>query len=141
MSHDSAARVAKRFKIFEPASIRFGKAIERIHLLDISFGGALAYGKEAPSPGTIFRLQCGDIDCAARVAWRAGPKFGIAFLRPLTPAQLQAVTAYLVTQRPTQEESQLVKSACPPLTARLGARERRQSTSQFVAEQPSPKLI
>jgi len=85
-------RAAPRIKIFQPAEIRSGAGEQsRVHLLNISTGGALVYGDAPPEVGAQVRLVCGIQLGAARVQWRSGRRFGVAFARPIAPAELDVV--------------------------------------------------
>lgn len=94
-----------RIKIFQPAELeQEGGESARVHLLNISSGGALVYG-EPPRVGDAVRLACGVVLGEARVAWRTGRRFGVAFVRPLGQAklaevlQLQAAMIRTVSER------------------------------------------
>ena len=63
----------------------------RVHLLNVSIGGALVYGADAPEVGQEIRLACGISLGEARVAWKAGRRFGVTFARPIAPAQIEAI--------------------------------------------------
>lgn len=78
-----------RIKVFQPAEMldARGEPI-RVHLLNLSSGGALVYGESPPVPGDSVRIVCGIDLGEARVAWRAGCRFGIAFAQPLGPTAL-----------------------------------------------------
>lgn len=124
MTGQSTTRIAKRLKIFEPAFIQCGRASARVHLLDLSYTGALVHGgPTAPPSGTFLRIHCKDLDIAARVAWVRGPKFGVEFLKPLFAEELakiidMAPTASIEKQRTGHGRS----TARPALTANLVAR-------------------
>jgi hypothetical protein len=80
-----------RLKIFQPAEMEDGGDAMRVHLLNISGGGALVYGEAPPDLGATVRLSCGVPLGEARVAWRAGRRFGVAFLQPLGATTLALV--------------------------------------------------
>jgi hypothetical protein len=86
-----------RLKIFQPAEMGEGSDAARVHLLNISSGGALVYGESPPALGATVRLACGVPLGEARVAWRAGRRFGVAFLQPLGETAL----ALLLEQQAT----------------------------------------
>ncbi len=85
-------RAAPRVKIFQPAEIKSSAGEQhRVHLLNISTGGALVYGDAAPEVGEQVRLVCGIQLGPARVQWRSGRRFGVAFTKPIAPTQLDAI--------------------------------------------------
>jgi hypothetical protein len=85
-------RAAPRIKIFQPAEIQWGRdAPRRVHLLNISTGGALLYGDEVPAVGSEVRLACGIPLGSARVQWIRKQRFGVAFANPLGAAQIDAI--------------------------------------------------
>jgi hypothetical protein len=85
-------RATPRIKIFQPAELRCGSdAPKRVHLLNISEGGALVYGDVAAQIGAEVQLSCGLPLGAARVRWRDGQRFGVAFTRPIPAAQIEAL--------------------------------------------------
>jgi hypothetical protein len=90
-------RASPRYKLFQPTEMTTAAGVTRVHLLNVSAGGALVHAPEPPSPGALLRLQCGDEQRVARVAWSKGPRFGAAFSLPLTDEQVQSL---LVAQTP-----------------------------------------
>lgn len=91
---DDAARRrrATRFKVFQPAEMALGSdAPVRVHLLNVSVGGALVYAEAAPAVGTEVTLACGMVRGPGRVAWSAGRRFGVEFAQPIAESQVQAL--------------------------------------------------
>lgn len=86
-------RSAPRYKLFQPTELRFLGVVGRVHLLNISTGGALIYAADAPEPGVVVRLRCGERWLPARVAWRNQRRVGLTFATPLTDADVQAIIA------------------------------------------------
>jgi hypothetical protein len=85
-------RRAPRVKLFQPAEMRNTSGqTTRVHLLNVSTTGALVYGDAAPGIGEELSLACGIALGEARVAWRVGRRFGVAFARPIAPAQVEAM--------------------------------------------------
>jgi c-di-GMP-binding flagellar brake protein YcgR len=86
-------RQALRMKIFQPAAMTMGRAgaEARVHLLNISTGGALVYGEAVPRAGAAVQLDCGIALGSAQVAWVSGRRFGVRFDTPIAPAQVEAV--------------------------------------------------
>jgi hypothetical protein len=87
-------RQAPRIKIFQPAEMAHGGGEgepARVHLLNISTGGALVYGVPTPQVGESVRLACGVSLGEARVAWRSGKRFGVAFAEPIGEARVAEI--------------------------------------------------
>lgn len=82
-----------RRKVFQPVDLIVGTAPLRAHLLDVSASGALVHSKDAPAPGSSVRLTIDGLLRMARVVWREGPQFGIAFLVPLRDAEVEHLLA------------------------------------------------
>ena len=95
-------RAESRLKTFQPVEMTLQDAEpQRVHLLNLSTGGALVYGPP-PAVGTHITLD-GDVALGrARVAWRRDRCFGIAFERPLPAWRL---TALIDRQRQLVEAS------------------------------------
>jgi hypothetical protein len=84
-------RLAPRLKTFQHAEMTLADDTpQRVHLLNLSTGGALVYGA-APAIGTQVTLDGEFAIGRARVAWRRGRCFGIAFERPLPVWRLAAL--------------------------------------------------
>lgn len=89
---DAQQRAAPRIKIFQAGEARCGAGEpRRVHLLNISTGGALVYADVVPEIGEQVRLACGIPLGPARVQWRSGRRFGVAFTQPISPALIDAV--------------------------------------------------
>lgn len=86
-------RATPRFKLFQLAGMTVSGERKRVHVLNLSAGGALLYSPEPPVPGTPMRLECGDAARFARVAWARGRRFGVTFALPLANAQVDQVIA------------------------------------------------
>lgn len=85
-------RAAPRIKIFQAGEIRCGSGeTRRVHLLNISTGGALLYADSAPGVGEQVRVACGIPLGIGRVQWTSGQRFGVAFAHPITSAQIDRV--------------------------------------------------
>ncbi len=81
-------RIQVRVKVFQPATMESGASVSRVHLLNISSGGALVYAPVAPQVGDLVEL---DGLGRARVAWRDDGLFGVAFVRGLAQAALDEI--------------------------------------------------
>lgn len=89
-AHAEERRHSSRHTLFQPAQLVLGRdETRRVHLLNLSSGGALLYG-EAPEPGTQVNLRCGGLALAARVVWQIGRRFGVAFAVSVPQAQVEA---------------------------------------------------
>jgi hypothetical protein len=84
-------RSAPRYKLFEPTEMHVGGAGSRVHLLNLSTGGALVYAATPPAPGTALQLRCGGRVRSARVAWATERRFGVAFASPLGEAEVSGI--------------------------------------------------
>ena len=84
-------RRALRYKLFKPDVINIAGEVLRVHILDLSSGGALVYAASPPVIGTRLKLALGAR--SARVAWAVGKRFGIAFDRPLGTDRVKAIIA------------------------------------------------
>ena len=81
-------RASKRFKIFEPAAMTWGVQRRRIHLLDLSLTGALAYCDDAPGADERVSIDCGPLTRQGRISWVLDGRFGIRFDEPIDQALL-----------------------------------------------------
>lgn len=87
-------RATPRFKLFQPSEMTSGSTPPtRVHILNLSTGGALLYAAAPPRPGTPLRLRCGDEMRTARVAWAEQRRFGVAFTTPLADGKVTQVIA------------------------------------------------
>ena len=105
-------RATPRYKLFEPTELTVGALEMRVHMLNLSSGGALIHGAEPPTPGTRVRLRCGPTFLSAKVAWTNGSRFGLTFLVPLNDNQVKGVL---------DEQGRLAASASYPGQARSAA--------------------
>ena len=78
-------RVA-RHKVFLPAEMIGATGTVRIHLLNLSVTGALAYAERTPRPDAVIQMRCGDATWLARVVWTQDKKFGLVHVVPLAPS-------------------------------------------------------
>lgn len=113
-------RAAVREKIFEPASLATGAKSVRVHLLDISTGGAKIHCPTPLSIGAAVVLAWAGEERVAYVAWSVGPRCGVRFRIPLTADRIETLIRPLVTAT--------VQHA-PPATARPAPRVLVQSLS------------
>ena len=82
-----------RFKVFQPIPLGTAVGTVRAHLLNLSRTGALIHCADAPDRGSIVRVMLGDTANPARVMWRDGKRFGVAFAGKLAPAQIDEALA------------------------------------------------
>ena len=88
-----ASRAYARMKVFQPGEMEWGGSRARIHLLDLSRGGALVYAQVPPPVGSILRFVEPACLAAARVVWVRGKRFGVAFAAPLSDALVALIIA------------------------------------------------
>ncbi len=88
-----ASRQFPRIKIFEPAELLVGDTRRRVHVLNISSGGALLHCDMVPRQAETVQLALRGASWSARVAWTTKSRFGVQFVVPLTDIQLGHVTA------------------------------------------------
>lgn len=86
-------RATPRYKLFQPTEICTDGSTRRVHLLNLSTGGALIYATDPPPRGTPLRVSCGARSLPARVAWNDGRRFGVAFFTPLSHADVSDAIA------------------------------------------------
>lgn len=84
-------RVSPRDKIFEPILLTVGGRPTRAHLLNISCTGALVHGDAGLEAGMLVEISLNGRDYSARIVWRDGRRFGIAFASRLSDALVEAV--------------------------------------------------
>ena len=84
-------RTASRYKLFKPDTIDVRGRSARVHVLNLSVGGALVYAAEPLAKGSRLRLALCDRE--ARVVWSNGKRFGISFDRPIPLDQVQSIVA------------------------------------------------
>ena len=88
--HDSA-RAYPRLKVFRPAEVRTSDGAVRVHLLDVSCGGAWIHAAVPLPVGTTLVLTCLGRRRTAEVAWVKESRCGIRFNSPLTSEELAAL--------------------------------------------------
>lgn len=81
-------RRERRYLMRLPAAIRDGNGYLPAVLCDLSQGGALAQSRTPPPRGRTVTLRAGDLECAARVVWVKGQRFGLAFPTPISATAL-----------------------------------------------------
>jgi hypothetical protein len=86
-------RAKPRFKLFQPVQMIASGGARRVHLLNLSAGGALVHAADPPAPGTAIQLCPGASFRSARVAWTNGRRFGVTFTTPLPDAHVAQVIA------------------------------------------------
>ena len=84
-------RARQRRKLFQPAELDTAAGRVRIHLIDLSECGAQLHSATPPPVGSFVSLNAGSVRRSARVAWARGTRCGIAFVLPLSAAQLNEV--------------------------------------------------
>lgn len=84
-------RAFPRDKIFQPATLVAGVQSARVHMLDVSRGGAKIHIARAPDVGAPVLLAWAGQRRTAQVAWSAGNRCGLRFNVPLNPCQIAAL--------------------------------------------------
>ena len=85
-------RAAAREKIFEPASLSLGTESMRVHMLDVSIGGAKLHCPAPLAIGASVVLAWAEEERVAHVAWIAGARCGLRFRIPLAADQIETLT-------------------------------------------------
>jgi len=85
------ARLVPRFKTFQPASVDWGGARHRAHILDVSARGARIYCSDALPVGSYLALRCGDVTVTARIVWAQERRFGVEFQFPLPDMHVRRI--------------------------------------------------
>lgn len=85
------ARLAVRFKTFQPASVEYGGARRRAHILDLSARGARLHCAEPMPVGSSLALMCSDFTLHARIVWAKEQRFGLEFQSPLPDAHVRRI--------------------------------------------------
>ena len=85
-------RAAARAKIFEPASLSAGAESARVHMLDVSTGGAKIHCPTPLEIGASVVLAWADQERVAHIAWISGQRCGLRFRIPLVGDQIIALT-------------------------------------------------
>ena len=87
----------RRLKVFLPSAMTAGAAELRVHVLNVSPGGAHLFCATAPRVRDIVALWLGGASHRALVRWvhpaGNGAHFGVAFAIPLDQAVLEGVLA------------------------------------------------
>lgn len=88
LDEEHPQRRTARLKLFEPAEMRHGAQVQRVHLLDLSVAGALLHTTEPPEAGSTVMLVCPRFTRMAKVAWIKERRIGLSFVRTLGKAEL-----------------------------------------------------
>ena len=80
---EGCKRLARRHKVFEPATMKSASGKYRVHLLDVSATGALMHLNDPPALGSMVTILLGSAPTAATVVWRRGTRFGVTFAKLL----------------------------------------------------------
>ena len=87
----SHARLAPRFKTFQPASVDCDGTRRRAHVLDVSSRGARLYCADALPVGSYLAIRCCDVTLSARIVWTKEQRFGVEFQFPLADAHVRRI--------------------------------------------------
>jgi hypothetical protein len=102
-------RTMPRLKIFQPTQMQLGERSLRVHLLDISVGGALVHVAGPPDVGSRVTLDCAGVGRGAIVRWVGGSRFGVAFERPLSETEVERVIDAQAPRAPQPRPDQHVR--------------------------------
>ena len=105
-------RGTPRSKVFQPAQMTVGAVTRRVHLLDLSRSGALVHAADPPAVGTVVRLTVDTTLGLARVMWRRGDRFGVAFPTPLDQQFVNKVIDPHGTRLPAGTATTPLRRAC-----------------------------
>ncbi|SOB78701.1 PilZ domain-containing protein [Sphingomonas guangdongensis] len=86
-------RRSPRLKLFLPGEMIVRGASSRVHLLNLSTGGALVHAPTPVSPGSSVIIHFAREARAARVAWVDGQRAGLCFTTPLSDEGVRQVVA------------------------------------------------
>lgn len=89
------ARPQARRKIFQLGELCLGDRSLRVHLLDVSEGGARLHCPTVLSVGTAVTLCWQQEHWRAVVVWAGSNKCGVRFIAPLALSSIEALTAPL----------------------------------------------
>ena len=87
-----APRALPRRKVFEPIVLTVRGEAHRAHMLNLSAGGACLHTRCTLKVLDAVAIEFGGRLLDARVSWTAGDRCGVRFTKPLTPAQVDAIT-------------------------------------------------
>lgn len=90
-NQEQEQRRAPRIKLFHQAELSGDSGVQRVHLLNVSVGGALVYAEAPPAVGESVRLDCGVTLRDGRVAWRSGRQFGVTFTERMDSGEIDAL--------------------------------------------------
>lgn len=81
-----------RRKVFHPVALLVGGERHRAHMLNVSVGGACLYARCPLRVWGGVTIEIEDSVLEGRISWVAGDRCGVRFTRPLTPAELNALS-------------------------------------------------
>ena len=82
-------RAYHRSKVFQPAALKRGGAPVRVHILDVSVGGARLHCTTRVSRHEQVELVAEALSTRAHVVWARGDRVGLCFDRLLSDPELQ----------------------------------------------------
>jgi len=81
-------REARRARVLLAAKLRTPEGERDIRLRDLSCKGALIECREPPTTGSKVTFVRGETVVPSRVAWTAGNRVGLAFVRPIQESEV-----------------------------------------------------
>jgi len=99
------------------ANIQVGGALVPIRLRNLSVEGALIEGDCLPAEGSLVCFQRRELKLKSRVVWVQGRYAGVAFARPLDPAEVLRYVPKSITKPRAQIDFRRPGLACRPLSS------------------------
>lgn len=89
--HDFDRRANPRLKLFQPAEMVIDADTRRVHLLDLSCGGAQVHASTPPPVGARVGIAVRHSLGHGRVAWVRGNRFGVKLAASLSEGQVAEI--------------------------------------------------
>ena len=121
-------RKTNRSNVLFTASLELSGASVPVKMRNLSSNGALVEGENLPIEGSELLFRKGDLAIKGRVVWTSERYAGIAFQRPLAPAQMMR---HIPTPRPRVQP----RFHRPGLRTPLSAEEQRYA-EQWIWSKP-----
>jgi hypothetical protein len=116
-AHRAQNRISRRSPVLLIANIQVGGALVPIKLRNLSVEGALIEGDCLPAEGSVVCFRRRELKLKSRVVWVQGRYAGVAFARPLDPAEVLRYIPKSIAKPTTQIDSRRPGLACRPLTS------------------------
>ncbi len=116
-AHPTQNRSSHRSPVLLAASIQVGRALVPIRLRNLSVQGALIEGDCLPAEGSLVCFRRRELKLKSRVVWVQGRYAGVAFARPLDPAEVLRNIPKSITKPIAQIDFRRPGLACRPLSS------------------------